>query len=107
LEPTLPHFLGGIGEGTGGEIMRRIFAFTALLVALPTIANAIILKSSRSDLARHSPHSNFADNLRNPKSMTTTTSLAIMIAVLVLVFVQFNALHNTMHNLPWYVMDTR
>jgi hypothetical protein len=41
--------------------MRRIFAFTALLVALPTIANAI-LRSSRSDLARHSPHSNFADN---------------------------------------------
>jgi len=106
LELTLPHFLGGIGKGTGGEIMRRIFAFTALLVALPTIANAI-LKSSRSDLARYSPHSNFADNLRTPKSMTTTTSLAIMIAVLVLVFVQFNALHNTMHNLRWYVMDTR
>jgi hypothetical protein len=53
------------------------------------------------------PHSNFADNLRTPKSMNTTTSLAIMIAVLVLVFVQFNALHNIMHNLPWYVMDAR
>ena len=64
-----------------------------------------ILKSSRSDLAL--PHSNFADNLRTPKSMNTTTSLAIMIAVLVLVFVQFNALHNIMHNLPWYVMDAR
>jgi len=30
-----------------------------------------------------------------------------MIAVLVLVFVPFNALHNKMHNLPWYVMDAR
>jgi len=39
--------------------------------------------------------------------MKTTTSLAIMIAVLVLVFVQFNALHNIMHELPWYVMDAR
>jgi hypothetical protein len=30
-----------------------------------------------------------------------------MIVVFVLVFVPFNALHNIVRNLPWYVMDAR